>query len=51
MSELVLAMLDRSSESMLERLLVFDRIDGLNNAVLGSPLIKNNDDGEETGVS
>jgi hypothetical protein len=50
-SETVLTMLNRSSESKLDILLFFERIDGLSNAVLGSPLIKNNDDGEGTGVS
>ena len=50
-SDAELIMLDLSSESMLEMLLVLERIDGLNRAVLGSPLIRNSDDGEGAGVS
>jgi hypothetical protein len=47
----VLTILNRSSESTLDMMLFFERIDGLNNAVLGSPLIKNSDDGEGMGAS
>ena len=50
-SDAELNILDLSSESMLERLLVFERMDGLNSAVLGSPLVRNNDDGDSVGVS
>lgn len=47
----LLIKLDLSSESMLDKLLFLDRIEGLSKAVLGSPFIKNNDDGDEVGVS
>jgi len=44
----LLTRLDLSSESILERLLFLERIDGLRKVVLGSPLIRNKDGGSSS---
>lgn len=42
--------LSRSSDGRLDKLLARDRIEGLNNAVFGSPSTRNIDDGDLPGV-